>query len=43
MTYEVDFENVSLIALETSPVAAALAGMRAHEARYFKNKYGHLA
>jgi hypothetical protein len=25
-----------------SPVAAALAGLRAHEARYFKNKYNHV-
>jgi hypothetical protein len=23
-------------------VAAALAGLRAHEARYFKNKYDHV-
>ena len=34
-----DFTNVSTIGLESSPVAAALAGLRAHEARYFKNKY----
>ncbi len=34
-----DFENVSTLGLESSPVAAALAGLRAHEARYFKNKY----
>src|SRR6185436_2571821 len=27
--------------LESSPVAAALAGLRANEARYFKNKYDH--
>ena len=39
MSYEVDFVNVSTIGLESSPVAAALAGLRAHEARYFKNKY----
>ena len=39
MSYKVDFENVSLIGLETSPVAKALAGLRANEARYFKNKY----
>jgi hypothetical protein len=26
--------------LESSPVAGALAGLRANEARYFKNKYG---
>lgn len=42
MAYEVDFESVSTIGLESSPVAGALAGMRAHEARYFKNKYGHV-
>jgi hypothetical protein len=35
----VDFVNVSTAGLESSPVAAALAGLRAHEARYFKNKY----
>nr|WP_205633911.1 hypothetical protein [Labilithrix luteola] len=27
--------------LESSPVATALAGLRANEARYFKNKYDH--
>jgi hypothetical protein len=42
MAYEVDFEDVSTIGLESSPVAAALAGLRANEARYFKNKYGHV-
>jgi hypothetical protein len=35
MPYAVDFKTVGL---ESSPVAAALAGLRAHEARYFKNK-----
>lgn len=39
MTYTVDFNNVSTVGLESSPVAAALAGLRANEARYFKNKY----
>jgi hypothetical protein len=39
MSYVVDFKNVSTTGLESSPVAEALAGMRAHEARYFKNKY----
>ena len=39
--YEVTFETVSTVGLETSPVAPALAGLRANEARYFKNKYGH--
>jgi hypothetical protein len=37
----VDFLNVSQAGLESSPVAAALAGLRANEARYFKNKYDH--
>ena len=41
MAYEVDFENVSTVGLESSPVAGALAGLRANEARYFKNKYDH--
>ena len=35
----VDFQNVSTDGLESSPVADALAGLRANEARYFKNKY----
>lgn len=35
----IDFVNVSTEGLETSPVAEALAGLRANEARYFKNKY----
>jgi hypothetical protein len=38
----VDFETVSTVGLESSPVAAALAGLRANEARYFKNKYNHV-
>lgn len=33
--------NVSTVGLEESPVATALAGLRANEARYFKNKYDH--
>jgi hypothetical protein len=37
----VDFENVSAVGLESSPVAAALAGLRANEARYYMNKYKH--
>lgn len=41
MAHVVDFENVSTEGLESSPVAAALAGLRANEARYFRNKYGH--
>ena len=39
MGYEVDFKNVSTTGLESSPFAEALAGLRANEARYFKNKY----
>ena len=35
----VDFVNVSTEGLESSLVADALAGLRANEARYFKNKY----
>jgi hypothetical protein len=42
MAYVVDFENVSTIGLESSPVADALAGLRANEARYFRNKYSHV-
>ena len=42
MSYAVDFQDVSTTGLETSPVAAALAGLRANEARYFKNKYSHV-
>lgn len=41
MAYLVDFVNVSTVGLESSPVADALAGLRANEARYFKNKYDH--
>ncbi len=41
MSHLVDFTTVSTAGLETSPVAAALAGLRANEARYFKNKYNH--
>ena len=42
MSYVVDFNNVSTTGLESSPVAPALAGLRANEARYFKNKYDHV-
>ncbi|MQY23907.1 phage tail protein [Nocardia macrotermitis] len=42
MPYTVDFTDVSTVGLESSPVAAALAGLRANEARYFKNKYDHV-
>src|SRR5438552_3758001 len=41
MPYAVDFGTVSTVGLESSPVAEALAGLRANEARYFKNKYDH--
>jgi len=41
MPYVVDFADVSTVGLESSPVAEALAGLRANEARYFKNKYCH--
>ncbi|MFC9472661.1 phage tail protein [Nocardia sp. NPDC056952] len=42
MAYIVDFATVSTQGLESSPVAGALAGLRANEARYFKNKYDHV-
>ncbi len=38
----VDFEDVSTEGLESSPHADRLAGLRANEARYFKNKYHHV-
>lgn len=41
MSHAVDFKTVSTVGLESSPVASALAGLRANEARYFKNKYDH--
>jgi hypothetical protein len=41
MPQVVDFKNVSTAGLESSPVADALAGLRANEARYFWNKYKH--
>lgn len=42
VAYIVDFATVSTQGLESSPVADALAGLRANEARYFKNKYDHV-
>jgi hypothetical protein len=42
MSYAVDFNTVSTVGLESSPMATALAGLRANEARYFKNKYDHV-
>jgi hypothetical protein len=41
MSNIIDFENVTLAGLESSPVAKSLAGLRANESRYFKNKYNH--
>ncbi len=41
MATVVDFVTVSNVGLESSPVSDALSGLRAHEARYFKNKYDH--
>ena len=41
MSYIVDFNKVSTVGLESSPVSDALAGLRANEARYFMNKYKH--
>ena len=42
MGHTVDFKTVSTVGLESSPVVDALAGLRANEARYFKNKYDHV-
>jgi len=39
--YIVDFNNVSTVGLESSPVSKSLAGLRANESRYFMNKYNH--
>ena len=39
--HPVDFRDVSTRGLESSPVAEALAGLRANEARYFRTKYDH--
>lgn len=39
MATPIDFVTVSTAGLESSPHAEALAGLRANEARYFKNKY----
>ncbi|MBS1897716.1 MAG: phage tail protein [Actinobacteria bacterium] len=40
MSSVVDFATVSTTGLEASPIAEALAGLRANEARYITNKYG---
>lgn len=37
----VSFTEVTTSGLESSPVAEALAGLRANEARYFSTKYSH--
>src|ERR1700730_10653132 len=42
MPYTVDFNTVSTVGLESSPVAAGLAGPRANEARYFNDKADHV-
>jgi hypothetical protein len=39
MSFIVDFKNVFTVGLESSPTAGALAGLRANEARYFKQKF----
>ncbi len=39
MSRVVDFQTVSIVGLESSPLAESLAGLRANEARYFKNEY----
>ncbi|RAR43786.1 phage tail protein [Paenibacillus sp. MDMC362] len=41
MSNIIDLKNVSTAGLESSPVAEALAGLRANEARYFRSKYQH--
>src|SRR5947207_11640109 len=42
MPYTVDFKSVSTAGLESSPVAEALAGLRANEARFVTRKWGHV-
>ncbi|GEO77923.1 hypothetical protein FD29_GL000647 [Companilactobacillus mindensis DSM 14500] len=39
MAYKVNFKQVELTGFESSPFAERLAGLRAHEARYFRNNY----
>jgi hypothetical protein len=41
MSNIIDFINVSSEGLESSPVSKSLAGLRANESRYYKNKYNH--
>lgn len=42
MPVPVDIATVSTAGLETSEHAEALAGLRAHEARYFRTNYDHV-
>lgn len=42
MSYTVDFDTVSTVGVESSPVASALAGLRANEARFVRNKFDHV-
>ena len=42
MSQVVDFKEVSTVGLDSSPVATALAGLRANEARYYQNKYSYV-
>jgi len=42
VSHVIDFQTVSTAGLESSPVTESLAGLRANEARYFKNKYDHV-
>jgi hypothetical protein len=42
MPYTVDFDTVSTGGLESSLVAAALAGLGAREAGYLRNRYDHV-
>jgi hypothetical protein len=42
MAHIIDFVNVSTKGLESSPLPESFAGLRANEARYFKNKYDHV-
>lgn len=39
MKHKVDFINIAVTGLESSPFSDKLAGLRANEARYFMNKY----
>ncbi len=41
MSIIVDFKKVSKVGLESSPVSEALAGLRANESRFLKNKFNH--